>query len=281
MPFECPQDVANDYEKLFNSNEGYDVIIYAGNDDREIHAHSLVLRTRSQHFCTKFSAESFDRRNETFIFNLPTVSYQSFNMILRFIYCGKIDLDQLGGPDILRLLISVDEINIQILINYIQEYLIKDRDGYIQANSIEILEKVYQNNAFTDLRNNCIKKICENPERLLNSNHFTSLQTPLLELLFQRDDLSLDEIDIWKSLIRWCLAQDQTRNISQDPTQWNSDESTIMERTIHRFIPLVRFYHISPNNFAVEVYPFREIIPNNFIDNMVQFHITQSQQLIN
>ncbi|GES80320.1 BTB/POZ domain-containing protein [Rhizophagus clarus] len=74
MPFECPQDVANDYEKLFNSNEGYDVIIYAGNDDREIHAHSLVLRTRSQHF----------------------FSYQSFNMILRFIYCGKIDLDQLG-----------------------------------------------------------------------------------------------------------------------------------------------------------------------------------------
>ncbi|GBB97137.1 hypothetical protein RclHR1_29230003 [Rhizophagus clarus] len=202
MNFASHGNVANDYEKLLNSNEGNDVIIYAGNDDREIHAHSLVLRTRSQYFCTKFSAESFDRRNETFIFNLPTVSYQSFNMILRFIYCGKIDLDQLGGPDILRLLISVDEINIQILINYIQEYLIKDRDGCIQANSIEILEKVYQNNAFTDLRNNCIKKICENPERLLNSNHFTSLQTPLLELLFQRDDLSLDEIDIWKSLIR-------------------------------------------------------------------------------
>jgi hypothetical protein len=30
MLFECPQEVVNDYEKLFESEEEYDVIIYAG-----------------------------------------------------------------------------------------------------------------------------------------------------------------------------------------------------------------------------------------------------------
>ncbi|GES85024.1 BTB/POZ domain-containing protein [Rhizophagus clarus] len=94
-----------------------------------------------------------------------------------------IDLDQLDGPDILRLSIAVNEIDIQILTNYIQEYLIINRDNYVQENSIEILGR--------DL---------------------SSLQAPLLDLLFKRTILSPDEIDIWETLIKWCLTQN--RNIS-------------------------------------------------------------------
>ncbi|RGB30652.1 hypothetical protein C1646_286554 [Rhizophagus diaphanus] len=54
-----------------------------------------------------------------------------------------------------------------------------------------------------------------------------------------------------------------------------------MERTIHRFIPLIRFYYISPNNFANKVYPFKEILPNNLVDSMVQFNVTKNQQFNN
>ncbi|EXX56989.1 BTB/POZ domain-containing protein [Rhizophagus irregularis DAOM 181602=DAOM 197198] len=281
MPFECPQDVANDYESLLTNTNivEYDVIIYAGNNNREIYAHSLVLRTRSQYFRTEFSNGSFDRRNGKFIFNLPNITSQLFNMILRFIYCGKINLDQLDESDVLNLLMAADEINIQRLIDYIQGYLIENRGYYLQQNFIEILEKIYQNNAFIDLQNICIRKICVNPERLLNSNDFTSLNASLLELIFNRDDLPLDEIVVWDNLIRWCLAQHPS--IPQDPTQWNNDEITNMERTIHRFVPLVRFCHISPENFATRVYPFREIMPNNLVNSMVQFHMTQNQQFNN
>ncbi|CAB5382440.1 unnamed protein product [Rhizophagus irregularis] len=61
------QDIANDYyyERLFETEEDYDVIIYAGGEDRngEIHAHSFVLRAR----------------------------------IIRFIYCGRTNLEELQG----------------------------------------------------------------------------------------------------------------------------------------------------------------------------------------
>ena len=48
MTFECPQEVINDYEKLLENDEGYDVIIYAGENEnvKEIYAHSNILRTR-------------------------------------------------------------------------------------------------------------------------------------------------------------------------------------------------------------------------------------------
>ncbi|GBB97727.1 hypothetical protein RclHR1_03050016 [Rhizophagus clarus] len=277
MPFESLQDIANDYEKLLNSNEEYDVIIYADSDNREIRAHSLVLRTRSQYFRTAFSKKSFEKKDEKFIFKIPNISFELFNMILRFIYCGKIDLDRLHESDILKLLIAVDEIKIQKLTSYIQEYLIKNKDGYIQQNTIETLEKIYQNNAFTGLQNICIKKICKDPQKLLNPNKFKSLKAPLLELLLKRDELSLDESVIWDNLIDWCFAKNP--DISRDPKQWDNDKTKIMERTIHNFISLVRFCHISPENFATKVFPFKEIMSTDLVNDMVQFHMAH-QQLI-
>ncbi|EXX56983.1 hypothetical protein GLOIN_2v1769254 [Rhizophagus irregularis DAOM 181602=DAOM 197198] len=275
--FENSQDVANDYERLFETEEGYDVIIYASEDgSREIHAHSFVLRTRSQYFRTEFSNESLVRRDGRFILNIPNISPQLLIKIIRFIYCGKTNLEELQESDILRLLIAVERFNIQPLIKSIQKYLIENKNNYVQQNSIEILKKIHQNNAFIVLQNICIKKICEDPQILLSK--FNSLSASLLELLFNRDDLPLDEIVIWDNLIGWCRAQ---HRIPQDPTQWNNDEITNMERTIHRFVPLIRFCHISPENFAIKVYPFKEIIPNDLINDMVKFHMTQNQQFNN
>ncbi|CAB5146648.1 unnamed protein product [Rhizophagus irregularis] len=46
MPSEYLQEVANDYEKLLENDEDYNVIIYVGENEnvKEIHAHSNILR---------------------------------------------------------------------------------------------------------------------------------------------------------------------------------------------------------------------------------------------
>jgi hypothetical protein len=101
-------------------------------------------------------------------------------------------LTKLQGLEIINLLIAVDELNVQTLIKCIQKYLIKHQYDFLQENSIEILETVYQYEAFTDLWNYCLDKFCEVPELIFDSDKFTSLKEPLLELLLKRDDLSLD-----------------------------------------------------------------------------------------
>ncbi|RGB34120.1 hypothetical protein C1646_815568 [Rhizophagus diaphanus] len=279
MPFECPQDVTNDLEKLLENDEEYDVIIYAGENEniKEIHAHSIILRTRSQYFRSAFSNEWSEKKNGKFIFKKPNISPQFFKIILRFIYCGKIDLEKLQGPDILKLLIAVDEIDIQTLTDHLEEYLIKHQDAFIQENPIKILEAIYENKAFTNLWDLYSEKICGEPEILFNSDKFTSLKAPLLELLLKRDDLSLDEIVIWESLIKWCLAQH--RNVPRNPTRWNKEETTIMAKTIHRFIPLIRFNYIYSEDFIFKVYPFKEIIPKVLVNNILIFHMAPNKQL--
>ncbi|RIA82799.1 hypothetical protein C1645_834779 [Glomus cerebriforme] len=279
MSFEYPQDVVNDLETLLENDEGYDVIIHIGENEnvKEIHAHSNILRVRSQYFRKAFSNEFSEIKVGKFILKIPNISPQSFEMILRFIYCGKIDLEKLQGIDILKLLIAVDELNIQFLTHHIQKYLIEHRNEFLQQNLIEILEISYQREIFIDLLNISLKKICDEPEILFNSDKFINLKGSLLESLFKRDDLLLDEIDIWDILIKWCLAQNS--NISHDVTQWNKDEITIMKRTIHRFIPLVRFYYISSENFITKVYPFNKLIPKDLINKILIFYLASNMQL--
>ena len=80
------------------------------------------------------------------------------------------------GPDVLKLLIAVDELNIQQLISYIQEFLIENKTEFLQQNPTGILETIYQHETFTDLWNFCLKKICEEPKILSNSDKFIILK---------------------------------------------------------------------------------------------------------
>ena len=84
MSFDYSQEVTNDFEKLLKTNEDYDVIIYAGKNENveEIHAHSVILRTRSQYFRTEFSKDT-DKKGGKYIFKVPNVSPQNFKIILR------------------------------------------------------------------------------------------------------------------------------------------------------------------------------------------------------
>ncbi|GBC17580.1 BTB/POZ domain-containing protein [Rhizophagus irregularis DAOM 181602=DAOM 197198] len=275
MSIKYSQELINDYEKLFKTDKGYDVIIYAGEDEVEIHAHSLILCTRSQYFRAAFSNEWANKKDGNFILNKPNISPQVLKIILRFIYCAKIDLTELQGPEILNLLIAVDELNVQTLIQCIREYLIKHQCDFLQQNAIEIFETAYQNEAFTDIWNYCFDKICEKPAVLLDK--FINLKEPLLELLLKRDDLLLDEVVVWDNLIKWSFAQHPS--IQQNVKKWNKEEITIMRRTLHKFIPLIRFYHITSEDFISKVDPFKALLPEDTIDNLLAFHMNSNKEL--
>ena len=78
-------ELSSDYEKLFEKEIGYDVIIYAGEEpnSKEIHAHSNILSIRSQYFHTAFSNEWAEKKDGKFIFKKPNIDPQLFNIILR------------------------------------------------------------------------------------------------------------------------------------------------------------------------------------------------------
>ena len=75
-------ELSSDYEKLFETELGYDVIIYTG-EEKEIHAHSNILSIRSQYFRAAFSNEWAEKKDGKFVLRKPNISPQLFNIILR------------------------------------------------------------------------------------------------------------------------------------------------------------------------------------------------------
>ena len=79
------EELSNDYEKLFETEMGYDVIIYAGEEPnvKEFHVHSNILCIRSQYFHASFSNEWAEKKDGKFIFKKPNIAPQLFDIILR------------------------------------------------------------------------------------------------------------------------------------------------------------------------------------------------------
>jgi hypothetical protein len=77
-------ELSSDYEKLFETEIGYDVVIYAGEEPnvKEIHAHSNILCIRSKYFRTAFSNEWAEKKDGKFILRKPNISPHLFNIIL-------------------------------------------------------------------------------------------------------------------------------------------------------------------------------------------------------
>ncbi|EXX74618.1 hypothetical protein RirG_049440 [Rhizophagus irregularis DAOM 197198w] len=266
------EELSNDYKKLFETEIGHDVIIYAGEEPniKEFHVHSNILCIRSQYFHSAFSNEWAEKKDGKFIFKKPNITPQLFNIILRFIYYGIIELEKLQIPDMLELLIAVDELNINSLISHIQEFLIEHQPEFLLQCKIEIIEAIHQYESFTDLCNFYLEKICEEPKTLFGSDKFINLKASLLEILLKRNDLIIDEIEIWEYVLKWCFAQ---QNIKNDPTKWSKRDITKIERGILRFIPLIRFYDIEPADFFYKVYCYKDILPQDIINNLLEFHI--------
>ncbi|RIA84880.1 hypothetical protein C1645_831637 [Glomus cerebriforme] len=52
-----------------------------------------------------------------------------------------------------------------------------------------------------------------------------------------------------------------------------------MKRRLNRFIPLVRFYSISSEDFLLKIYPYKELLPNDLINNIFEYHMAPNNKL--
>ena len=86
-----------------------------------------------------------------------------------------------------------------------------------------------------------------------------------------------NEITIWEKLLKWICEQQP--HIQQNINKWNKNDFTVMERRLSRFIPLIRFYYISSEDFLLKIHPFKEILPNDLINNIFAYHTLPNNKL--
>ncbi|POG78753.1 hypothetical protein GLOIN_2v1534685, partial [Rhizophagus irregularis DAOM 181602=DAOM 197198] len=60
----------------------------------------------------------------------------------------------------------------------------------------------------------------------------------------------MEEIDIWDSLLRWLFVH--YLKINKDESKWSSEDLVNVKQTIKEYIPLIRFYDISKEDFYLK-----------------------------
>jgi len=137
---------------------------------------------------------------------------------------------------------------------------------------------VYCHKSLSNLQEFCLETICFEPELFFNSEKFINLPADLLEVVLKRDDLNLIEIEVWENLIKWGLAQGLT--IDQDVSKWNQENFDNFQKMIHKFIPLIRFYEISSDDYFNKVKPYEAILPKELRDDILKFHMVSGYKPI-
>ncbi|EXX50194.1 BTB/POZ domain-containing protein [Rhizophagus irregularis DAOM 181602=DAOM 197198] len=281
MDSKLSSEILKNFESLFESKENYDVIIQVGEEPniKEIYAHSLVLRCQSNYFRTAFSSNWAEKIDGKYIFKKPNISSHTFEVILRYLYCGQVDLSvEKNGLDVLKLLISTDEFGLHTLNEHLQEFIVNNQKELLQNDTVGILEIIFQHESLTTLRNYCIETICQEPNILFGTDKILKLPAELLELLLKRDDLALKEIEIWNNLIKWTQSKHLT--IDTDTSKWNREDSTLMGETISRFIPLIRFQDITSEDFSLNVLPYEDLLPKKLKHEILNSYLNPSTKRI-
>ncbi|CAG8593710.1 32461_t:CDS:2 [Gigaspora margarita] len=130
------ESISEDYKRLYETKERYDTIITVGKEPNieRIYAHSLILCTRSSYFHRALSDEWAEKKEGYFTLSKPNISTSTFKTILKFLYCGIVEL-RTQEDEIIELLVAVDELLIQKLNDIIQKFLIKNSlfGDYLQS----------------------------------------------------------------------------------------------------------------------------------------------------
>src|SRR5207244_541038 len=129
------------------------------------------------------------------------------------------------------------------------------------------------------LQDYCFESIYEYPEPFFNSPEFPTSEKSLLLRLIQRDDLIIEEIELWNYLIKWGIAQTselKEKSIT-DLSKWNKEDFLSLKNILDPFILHVRFFDISPKDFHNNVWPFKKVLPETLRKDILSFHMTEAQ----
>ena len=153
---------------------------------------------------------------------------------------GEINLEEQLSENILELLIASDELLLEELIEYLQEYLIEKQRNWVHKNLVLILNTVCRLASCRIIQDYCFETICLDPKPLITLDNFPSLDIDILYNLLKRDDFMIEEIVAWDYLIKWGIEQTPSLGSENcDRDKWNDEDYDALKETLNQFIPLI------------------------------------------
>ncbi|CAG8594108.1 7827_t:CDS:2 [Paraglomus occultum] len=276
MPQDFFNSLSQDFSNLLANADEYNVILEVGEapTSKTFRAHSLVLRARSPYFHTALSSEWARKEGGSTVFKKPNVSPLVFEIILKYMYSGSIALEEVDVKEIINLLIATDELLLKELFDYVEDFILEHEREWVEAHVVYVHRSVYQHESCSKLQDFCLKTICKSPHTVFESEEFFSFEQNLLIPIIERNELQMEEIDVWNKMLQWGIAQSE--GLPDNLDEWSETHFATLERNLKRFLPLIRFTQMSGPEFYENVWAYYSILPWEILNEAMRYYCTRT-----
>ncbi|CAG8555518.1 2365_t:CDS:2 [Ambispora gerdemannii] len=280
--------LSRDFGKLQSENNHHDINIEVGKHPhkKSFKAHSIVLSARSEYFRNALEIDKKENQQvegefveisplKQQIINLfePNIIPEYFEILLNYIYTGKISFELHNPEIVLYLLEGALYLKLTDLYNFLQTHLVQDYSEWMKEK-YELIQNIIKANNDEDLKiltDFCTMTQQEKFQAILKSEDFAKLSKDSLVTLLKYDALDMDEIEIWDRVIEWCLAR--LPKLSKSLEEWNDSDFKLLSINIEPFIPHIRFFQIPAAIFDVKVLRYQKSLPEYALREILSFHL--------
>ncbi|XP_046368501.2 BTB/POZ domain-containing protein 6-like [Haliotis rufescens] len=211
-----------------------DVTFLVGDQRETIQAHKFILVSRSVVFHAMFCGSI----PETGQVVIPDIQTDNFKTFLRYLYTGEVALT----PDtVLSLMYAARKYNVPGLETQCEEYCLQSLSP---SNACVFLQQAVLFDK-EDLKDRALLVIKSSAEVTIASEGFCELSKECLKLILKADDMRVDEICIFRSVMSWAEAEcrRQGREVTPDEKR----------EVLGQCLFLIRFPFISMMEFSTTV----------------------------
>ncbi|CAB4381160.1 unnamed protein product [Rhizophagus irregularis] len=198
MSTELDKLLIRDISRLYEDSDDHNVQIQVGHGSnvRVFKAHSVILRARSSYFRAALSSNWAKKDGDYMILHQPNISPIVFEIILKYLYTGKISMDDMNiRVNYTCLLAAADELAIIELIDHIQEHVIKNDAALLKRKLVEFLTTTARHEACSKLHKYCEGVICDDPIKFFSLEEFYYLDKSILINILKKELFNIKEIE--------------------------------------------------------------------------------------
>jgi hypothetical protein len=188
--------------------------------------------------------------------------------ICSHIYSGTLSTE--NSESFVDVLIASDELGLLEIYQQFEKHLLENESAWKLPKDFVTLCQFRQVDRFTSLYQAVIDLVCNNPKIIFDSKEFLEMEEDCLIQFLKRDNLKLEEIEIWDYLIKWGIKN--TDSISNENLiNWTSKDFNELEKTLHNCIPFIRFSQMFPELFDRIRKQYKRILPKDLVNDILQY----------
>ncbi|RHZ87620.1 hypothetical protein Glove_33g210 [Diversispora epigaea] len=245
------EKLSQNFIELLNDKDDYNVIIEVENKEKTFTAHSNVLKYRSSYFRQELENIQPNEKNIKII-TKPSISSKIFDVILKYIYGGIINLEKVETSFIFDLMLIANEFELDELSKKLETILIEDKASWLKTHFSLVYRSIFVKENFKNLE----------------TFYFISLPESSLVSLLKRDDLQMKEIEIWDYVIKWGITQNPT--LPTNLRDWTKENFLTLKTTLQQCLPHIRYFHITIIEIYDKIRPYKKILDKQLWEDINQ-----------